>query len=112
MRLIKWGKKNKDVDFTDLETILEDTLQPVQPRQEFLRKLRYDIIEKYEPIQAEVKEHKQRTALLVGASLVGGVLTLVMGIRIVMSLIAAITLMLHWRKQIPREHVNALRRVN
>lgn len=112
MKLIKWGKKNKYVDFTGMEAILEQTIQPVEPRQEFIRKLRYQIIDQYEPIQEEVKEHKQRTTLLVGASLVGGLLTLVMGIRIVMTLIASISLLLHWKKQIQPEQLMAPRRIN
>lgn len=111
MKLIKWGKKNRDVDFSNLETVLKGTLQPVNPRAEFVNRLRYQIRSQYQPIREEVVANKQRTVLLVGASVMGGLLTLVMGIRIVMTLVAAIALMLQWKRHLPPEQVMATRRI-
>jgi hypothetical protein len=111
MKLIKWGKKKNDVDLSNLEVLLESTLQPVNPRVEFVNRLRYQIRSQYQPIREDVVANRQRTVLLVGASAVGGLLTLVMGIRIVMTLVAAIALMLQWKRNLPPEQVMATRRV-
>lgn len=111
MKLIKWGKKKSNVDVSGIETMLERTLQPVSPRGEFVNRLRYQIRSQYRPIREEVTEDRQRTVLLVGASIVGGLLTLVMGIRIVMTLIATIALLLQWRRHLPPEQAIATRRV-
>lgn len=112
MKLFKWGVKKGDEDFSELESVLFDSLTPVKPRPDFIRRLRYQIVSQYEPIREEVKTHKQRTMLLVGASLVGGLLTLVMGIRIVLTLVAAIAMLLQWKRPLPREQLMAARRVN
>ncbi|MGW8249327.1 MAG: hypothetical protein ACWGO1_01705 [Anaerolineales bacterium] len=98
MRLFKWGQKKNNEDLSRLESVLESALKPVRPSQDYVRRLRYQIVSQYEPIREEVKAHRQRTVLLVGASLVGGLLTLVMGIRIVMTLVAGVAMLLQWKR--------------
>ena len=111
MKLLKLGKKKNNEDISQFELLLENVLQPVKPRGEFVNRLRYQIHSQYHPIREQVHIHKQRTLLLAGASVFGGLLTLVMGIRIVMTLIAAIALLMQWKKQLPSEQVMATRRV-
>ena len=105
MRRIKWGKKREEYDMSGLETLLDKAYQPVKPRTAFVRKLQNQLVNSYHPIREEVRAGKQRTALLIGASLIGGVLTLLMGIRIVLTLIATITLLMQWRKHVQPEQV-------
>jgi hypothetical protein len=112
MKLFKWGDKKNDDDLYRLESILDNALKPVKPSQDYVRRLRYQIVSQYEPIRDEVKAQQHRTVLLVGASLVGGLLTLAMGIRIVMTLVAGVAMLLQWKKSQPPERAMVARQIN
>ncbi len=50
MKLIKWGNKKKNQDISHLESLLDRTLQPENPREEFVNRLRY---QNSQPIPAD-----------------------------------------------------------
>lgn len=108
MKLPKWGITKDDADFSGMESLLEDTLRPMAPRPEFKRRLHSQVMRQFQPIQEEVKTVKQRRMWMVFASLIGGVLTIFMGVRFVMTLIAMIGLLLQFRKQGESQQVVAL----
>ena len=111
MKIIKWGQSNEELDLAGMEKLLQASLQPVEPRPEFKRRLHTQIIRQFQPVQDEVKAIKQRRVWMVSASLVGGVLTIFMGVRFVMTLIAMIGLILQFRKENENRQVVALRQV-
>jgi len=111
MKIIKWGQSNEELDITGMEMLLQTSLQPVEPRPEFKRRLHAQVIRQFQPVQDEVKTIKQRRVWMVSASLVGGVLTIFMGVRFVMTLIAMIGLILQFRKENENRQVVALRQV-
>jgi hypothetical protein len=98
MKLLKWGKHSENEVDHKLESYMDSTLQPVSPRPEYVRRLRKEILNQYYVVRDEVTEQRQRDALLIGASLVGGILTVMMGIRIMVTVVAAIILLFQWKK--------------
>lgn len=111
MKIIKWGQSKEELDIVGMEKLLQTSLQPVEPRPEFKRRLHTQVIRQFQPVQDEVKSIKQRRVWMVSASLVGGVLTIFMGVRFVMTLIAMIGLILQFRKETENRQVVALRQV-
>ena len=109
MKIPKWGKTKEDVDLSRIESLLEESLHPVAPRPEFKRRLHTQVMSRFQPIQEEVQTVKQRRMWMVFASLIGGVLTIFMGVRFVMTLIAMIGLLLQFRKQNETHPVAVLR---
>jgi hypothetical protein len=98
MRLFKWGKYSKNEYDDKLESYMDGILQPVLPRPEYVRRLRREILSQYYTVREEVNSQRQRDVLLIGASMVGGILTVMMGIRILVTMIAAIILLFQWKK--------------
>ena len=98
MKLIKWGKKSENQIDPRLEAYLDDALQPMAPRPDYVRKLRREILHQYYAVRDEVNAERQRQAILIGASLVGGIFTVVLGIRMLVTMIAAIILIVQWKK--------------
>lgn len=98
MRFVKRGYPTEKIDFRKLESALGNAFQPVKPRPEFVRRLRREIATQYDAIRDQVIAERQRQTLLIGAGLFGVMLTLIMGIRIVASLVAMLVLLLQWKK--------------
>jgi hypothetical protein len=98
MKIIKWGQPKQEMDLAGMESLLEKSFIPVEPRPEFKRKLHNQLIKQFQPVQEEVKVIRQRRVWMVFASLVGGVLTIFMGVRFVMTLIATIGLIMQFKK--------------
>lgn len=112
MKIIKWGKPKEEMDIAGIESLLVKSLHTVEPRPEFRRKLKSQVISQFQPVQEEVKATKQRRLWMVSASLVGGVLTIFMGVRFVMTLIAMIGLIIQFKKESESQQVVALRQVH
>lgn len=112
MKIIKWGKPKEEFDLAGMESMLEKSLQRVEPRPEFKRKLQTQVLRQFQPVQEEVKAIKQRRVWMVSASIVGGVLTIFMGVRFVMTLIAMIGLIMQFKKDSENRQVVALRQVH
>jgi len=98
MRLFKRGKHN-EVDTSEMEAYLREVFQPAAPRPEFVRKLRQQLVRELAPTQEQTRNEKRRVALVVGASLIGGVLALLMGVRTILTLAAALGLLLELNKE-------------
>jgi hypothetical protein len=109
MRIFKWGEKKEDTDLLMVESVLEGVFQPVQPRPEFKRKLHAQVLRQFQPIQEETRIVRQRRIWMIVASLVGGLLTIFMGVRFVMTLIAMIGLLLQFKKDSQTKPAMALR---
>lgn len=101
MRLKKWGNASKDLDFSSVESALGKAFQPITPRPQFVRRLRREIANQYYAVQEQVIAEKQRQTLLIGAGLVGGIMGIVVGIRITITLIAAVVLLFQLKKPSP-----------
>lgn len=111
MKILKWGKQKEETDLSGMESMLEGIFRPMEPRPEFKRRLHTQIVRQFQPIQTEVRSVKQRRIWMVSASLVGGVLTILMGVRFVMTLIAMIGLILQFKKESESRQVTALRQI-
>lgn len=111
MKLFQWGFKKNNEDFSRIEAVLDNALKPVRPSQDYVRRLRYQIASQYAPVREEVKAHRQRTVLLIGASLVGGLLTLAMGVRIVMTLVAGVAMLVQWKRAPSADQVMIARNI-
>ena len=98
MKLIRW-RNHPEIDNSVLEARLQDVLQPIQPRAEFVRKLRFQLVNELEPAQEQTRIEKKRVAWVVGASLLGGMLALLMGVRTIMTLGVALGLLVEFNKQ-------------
>jgi len=111
MKLIKWGN-HPEMDNSLLEASLQDVLQPLQPRAEFVRKLRVQLVNELEPVQEQIRNEKQRVVWVVGASLLGGMLALLMGVRTIMTLGVALGLLVELNKQTRVEKAVPVRQKN
>jgi len=98
MGIIHRGKVQDD-HFGSLEANLDEALQPVEPRPEYIRRLRYQIVHQYQPVRAEIRAERQRTAIILGAGVLGAALAVVMGVRMVVTIVAGIGLLLQLKKR-------------
>ena len=99
-----WQKSNKD-EILQMEKILQESLTPVAPQPEFVADLRQNLLvqfprwyttgvaESSEPARAG----KLQTGILVASGIAGSILLVISGIRGILSLIAAITLLMNMR---------------
>ncbi len=97
-------KKQTDSRTLRIETLLQETLTPVDPRPEFVTGLRQNLLDRFPRRNAvtvaEPEEtSKFQTAVLVTSGILGSVLLVMSGIRGIISLIAAILLFVSWLRQ-------------
>lgn len=73
-----------------VERYLEDKLLPVNPRSEFVRGLKYQLLNKSEPVIMLPGTGMVRNVMVVVAGLLSGTLILVFGSRAVIALLASL----------------------
>ncbi len=100
MRLFK--RKQKDIDLTNLESRLAETLRPIAPRQDFVGDLRSRLMaHKALASQNIVIQDKQVVprGWLVAGGVVGSLLMLIVSIRGLLSIAGLISLFMQERRQ-------------
>ncbi len=97
-------KKPIDEQTRRMEALLEETLTPVAPRPEFAAELRQNLVARFprrntvtlaEPEQSG----KLQAAVVVASGILGSLLLIMSGIRGIISLAAAILLLVSWLRQ-------------
>ena len=87
-----------DQEITDLEMLLENYLQPVTPRADFVRQLQKRLLDVSRPTVKIPGKNYLRYGLIAGASLAGSLLVVTTGIRAVLAVLGALGI-IHFVKQ-------------
>lgn len=100
--------KRKEQDFSYSERQLEIALQPVAPRDEFVRELRRKLARQWTAPQQMVSSDTRSILLLIGAGFLSGLLLLVLSIRVVVTIIASLGLLYQFKRQIDEKKTTQL----
>jgi len=85
----------------DIEKLLEDSLLPVKPTQQFILSLKEELLRKFSSSSSVALKEKNQTILLAIASVAGSSILIINTLRTVLSLIGVISV-IHLLKQKPQ----------
>ena len=54
MKIIKWGQPKEEIRLDEIESLLESSFQPVEPRPEFKHRLHAQVLRQFQPVQEDV----------------------------------------------------------
>lgn len=97
--LLKWRLKIEKQDFTEIETCLEAALIPVAPRHGFVQELRNQLVSDFTTAAPASRVRDLQKWLIAGASILSGVVLLVMSIRAVVALFGTFGLLKSYIRQ-------------
>lgn len=110
MRVLKNPFRKSFQPFDDLEAHLDYTFSPVAPRAEFVDGLRSSLQRQWDvPVVDEPLSATARTLLIGVAAFLGGAVALVMGIRVVITILGSLGLLQQMKKQLPEGSAQPLR---
>jgi hypothetical protein len=97
-------RKPADNETLRMESLLQETLTPVEPRAEFVTDLRQNLLDRFPhhrtvTLAAPEKPDKLQTVVLVTGGIMGSILLVASGIRGIISLVAAVLLFISWLRQ-------------
>ena len=92
--------KRKEEDQTHLEIQLQAALQPVAPRDNYVQALRRNLIVQLGVPAPTTSMDTRNILILIGAGFLSGLLALVLSVRAIVTLIAAIGLLYQFKRQI------------
>lgn len=93
MLILRWGKKNNRKDYQEIENHLESVFLPQPPRPEFVANLHQRLLHELDNPPLDPRLDPRRLVLITAASLLGGTVLLVMGIRTVVTILAGLGLL-------------------
>ena len=92
-------RKRSENNFGELEMELERSLTPMSPSQEFIFRLRTQLMDQLGDVIQQSPAMPSRKFIFAAATFISGVIMLVMGIRMVMTLLAALAILQRIRQQ-------------
>ena len=91
--------ERRDRELLEVEAQLQQTLQPMPPRAEFVGSLRSQLVGQLQELIHWMPSLPSRSVIIGAASFISGVFLLVMGIRILMFIFVAFSLLRRLQKQ-------------
>lgn len=84
-------------DYSNLEARLEQVLEPIQPRDAYVRELRASLMRGWGDLPRKTPLGTKNILLIIGAGLLSGLLVITLSIRAVAAMVAMFGLFYHMR---------------
>jgi hypothetical protein len=98
-------KLTHNYEITDLEVLLDSTLQPVKPRPEYVNDLRKRLLDPTVPSITMPADKAGQYLILALASGIGGVFVVVMNLRAMLSFLSALGVLQLIKRQLEQKRV-------
>lgn len=100
--------KRKEQDFSDLESKLDAALQPIPPEDAYVRALRQRLAIQWDLPRPTTSTDTRGILMLIGAGFLSGILVLLLSIRAVLTIAAALGLLYQVKQQLDENRPTTL----